>query len=77
MCHYLVVRCLLEAKELAEAVQVINEFETLTNVSHGDSSFPENSIVMDDAPKNVSLVKNLNALTYSSMKLLKTMEICI
>lgn len=54
MCHYLLVRCLLEAKEFAEAVQVINEFETLSNVNQTEPSFDDHSIVLDDAPKNVS-----------------------
>jgi anaphase-promoting complex subunit 6 len=56
MCHYLVVRCLLEAKELTEAVQVINEFETLTNINQSETSFDDHSIVIDDAPKNVGTI---------------------
>ena len=54
MCHYIVIRCLLEAKEYTEAVQVINEFETLTNLNQTDASFDDQSIVMEDSPKNVS-----------------------
>lgn len=54
MCHYLVVRCLLEAKELTEAVQVINEFEALTNINNQtETSFDDHSLVIDDTPKNV------------------------
>lgn len=56
MCHYLVVRCLLEARELTEAIQVINEFETLTNINQTEASFDDHSIVLEDAPKNVSIV---------------------
>lgn len=53
MCHYLVIRCLLEAKELTEAVQVISEFETLANITQSEASFDEHSLLIEDASKNV------------------------
>lgn len=57
MCHYLVIRSLLEAKEFTEAVQVINEFETLTDIDRSATSFIEDhSIAIDDAPKNVGYI---------------------
>ncbi|XP_058792330.1 cell division cycle protein 16 homolog [Phymastichus coffea] len=70
MCHYLLVRCLLEAKEFAEAVQVINEFETLCNVSNVNQTEPsfEHSIVLDDAPKNVqSAISYVKGRVYEAM----------
>ncbi|XP_014232133.1 cell division cycle protein 16 homolog [Trichogramma pretiosum] len=71
MCHYLVVRCLLEAKELTEAIQVINEFETITNITninHTETSFDEHSIVLDDAPKNVqSAILFIKGKVYEAM----------
>lgn len=67
MCHYLVVRCLLEAKELTEAVQVINEFEALTNINNQtETSFDDHSVLMDDTPKNVSILIFQNTLSIIS-----------
>lgn len=53
MCHYLTVRCLLEAKEYNDALQVINESEICTNITQTGITFADRTDVFQDAPKNV------------------------
>ncbi|XP_015514715.2 cell division cycle protein 16 homolog [Neodiprion lecontei] len=53
MCHYLAVRCLLEAKEFTEALQVIVEMEMSTNISASGVSFNSQADILEVAPKNV------------------------
>lgn len=53
MCHYLTVRCLLEAKEYNDALQVINESEMCTNITQAGITFPDRMDIFHDAPKNV------------------------
>lgn len=54
MCHYLAVRCLLEAKEFTEALQVIVEMEMCSNISQSGISFNNQTDVLNVAPRNVS-----------------------
>lgn len=54
MCHYLTVRCLLEAKEYNDALQVINESEICTNITQAGITFASRMDIFQDAPKNVS-----------------------
>lgn len=53
MCHYLTVRCLLEAKEYNDALQVINESEICTNITQAGITFADRMDIFQDAPKNV------------------------
>lgn len=53
MCHYLTVRCLLEAKEHNDALQVINESEIYTNITQAGITFADRTDIFQDAPKNV------------------------
>lgn len=54
MCHYLTVRCLLEAKEYNDALQVINESEICTNITQAGITFTDRMDIFQDAPKNVN-----------------------
>lgn len=53
MCHYLAVRCLLEAKEFTEALQVIHEMEKCINISQSGVSFNGQADILEMAPRNV------------------------
>lgn len=55
MCHYLAIKCLLEAKEYNEALQVINDSEICTNITQSGMSFTEREDLAEDAPKHVIL----------------------
>lgn len=55
MCHYLTLRCLLEAKEYNDALQVINESEMHTYIAQtGITGIASSMDIFQDAPKNVS-----------------------
>jgi len=55
MCHYLTVRCLLEAKEYNDALQVINESEIYTNITQAGITFSSRMDIFQDASKNVNI----------------------
>lgn len=56
MCHYLTVRCLLEAKEYNDALQVINESEICTNITQAGITFSTRMDIFQDAPRNVGIL---------------------
>ncbi|KAJ8674108.1 hypothetical protein QAD02_005370 [Eretmocerus hayati] len=53
MCYYIVLRCLLEAREYGEALQIIDEIDTITNINQTETTFDDQSMFLDDAPKNL------------------------
>jgi len=65
MCHYLTVRCLLEAKEYNDALQVINESEICTNITQAGITFADRTDIFQDAPKNVC--KFIRVYVYTDM----------
>ncbi|XP_015597960.1 cell division cycle protein 16 homolog isoform X2 [Cephus cinctus] len=68
MCHYLAVRCLLEAKEFTEALQIINETEMCTNISQSGVSYSDHADILQDAPKNVqSSILYVKGRVYEAM----------
>ncbi|KYM98209.1 Cell division cycle protein 16 like protein [Cyphomyrmex costatus] len=68
MCHYLTVRCLLEAKEYNDALQVINESEICTNITQAGITFPDRMDIFHDAPKNVqSSILYVKGRVYEAM----------
>ncbi|XP_012271394.1 cell division cycle protein 16 homolog [Orussus abietinus] len=67
-CHYLAVRCLLEAKEFSEALQVINESEICNSMSHSGISFSDRADILENAPKNVqSAILYVKGRVYEAM----------
>ncbi|XP_029667158.1 cell division cycle protein 16 homolog [Formica exsecta] len=68
MCHYLTVRCLLEAKEYNDALQVINESEICTNITQTGITFADRMDIFQDAPKNVqSSILYVKGRVYEAM----------
>ncbi|GAB1859993.1 Cell division cycle protein 16-like protein [Camponotus japonicus] len=68
MCHYLTVRCLLEAKEYNDALQVINESEICTNITQAGITFTDRMDIFQDAPKNVqSSILYVKGRVYEAM----------
>ncbi|XP_077273220.1 cell division cycle protein 16 [Temnothorax americanus] len=68
MCHYLTVRCLLEAKEYNDALQVINESEICTNITQAGITFADRTDIFQDAPKNVqSSILYVKGRVYEAM----------
>ncbi|CAL1673828.1 unnamed protein product [Lasius platythorax] len=68
MCHYLTVRCLLEAKEYNDALQVINESEICTNITQAGITFASRMDIFQDAPKNVqSSILYVKGRVYEAM----------
>ncbi|EFN62536.1 Cell division cycle protein 16-like protein [Camponotus floridanus] len=68
MCHYLTVRCLLEAKEYTDALQVINESEICTNITQAGITFTDRMDIFQDAPKNVqSSILYVKGRVYEAM----------
>lgn len=68
MCHYLTVRCLLEAKEYNDALQVINESEICTNITQAGITFTDRMDIFQDAPKNVqSSILYIKGRVYEAM----------
>ncbi|XP_072759210.1 cell division cycle protein 16 homolog [Anoplolepis gracilipes] len=68
MCHYLTVRCLLEAKEYNDALQVINESEICTNITQAGITFADRMDIFQDAPKNVqSSILYVKGRVYEAM----------
>ncbi|KAL6262574.1 hypothetical protein P5V15_005366 [Pogonomyrmex californicus] len=68
MCHYLTVRCLLEAKEYNDALQVINESEICTNITQAGITFADRTDIFQDAPKNVqSSILYVKGKVYEAM----------
>lgn len=65
MCHYLTVRCLLEAKEYSDALQVINESEICTNITQAGITFADRTDIFQDAPKNVRVHLYLHICVYT------------
>lgn len=65
MCNYLTVRCYLEAKELNEALQIVNlvDVETFTNTASPHVSAAENES-FDETPKCVSKIMLICILFY-------------
>ncbi|KAL0122000.1 hypothetical protein PUN28_007059 [Cardiocondyla obscurior] len=68
MCHYLTVRCLLEAKDYNDALQVINESEICTNITQAGITFAARTDIFQDAPKNVqSSILYVKGRVYEAM----------
>jgi hypothetical protein len=70
LCHYLAVRCLLEARELSEALQVLTDAER-DGVLYPNTCTSFNSTTpagFDEVTPNVSLVNLI--LTYGIRKML-------
>lgn len=68
MCHYLTVRCLLEAKEYNDALQVINESEICTNITQAGITFSTRMDIFQDAPRNVqSSILYIKGRVYEAM----------
>lgn len=68
MCHYLTVRCLLEAKEYSDALKVIDESELYTNITQGGVSFADRTDIFQDALKNVqSSIVYVKGRVYEAM----------
>ncbi|XP_011872087.1 PREDICTED: cell division cycle protein 16 homolog [Vollenhovia emeryi] len=68
MCHYLTVRCLLEAKEYNDALQVINESEIYTNITQAGITFADRTDIFQNAPKNVqSSILYVKGRVYEAM----------
>lgn len=56
------MRSLLEAKEYNEALQVIKESETCTNMTQSSITFTDRTNILQDAPKNVSIFVSMHSL---------------